>query len=169
MASDGGLGQGGLTVRFDYFDDPTAPPVNSVVPSVTVAVRDDVGRLLLIHRTDNDLWALPGGGIDPGETVREAGVRETEEETGYRVRITGLVGIYTDPRHVIEYSDGEVRAQFSICMRGTVTGGAARTSVESSEVVWQQVDRLGELAIHPSMRLRIEHAVDPTRTQPFLT
>jgi 8-oxo-dGTP pyrophosphatase MutT (NUDIX family) len=156
-------------VRFDYFDDPTAPPVNSVVPSVTVAVRDDGGRLLLIHRTDNDLWALPGGGIDPGETVREAGVRETEEETGYRVRITGLVGIYTDPRHVIEYSDGEVRAQFSICMRGTVTGGAARTSGESSEVVWQQVDRLGELAIHPSMRLRIEHAVDPTRTQPFLT
>jgi 8-oxo-dGTP pyrophosphatase MutT (NUDIX family) len=156
-------------VRFDYFDDPTAPPVNSVVPSVTVAVRDDVGRLLLIHRTDNDLWALPGGGIDPGETVREAGIRETEEETGYRVRITGLVGIYTDPRHVIEYSDGEVRAQFSICMRGTVTGGAARTSGESSEVVWQQVDRLGELAIHPSMRLRIEHAVDPTRTQPFLT
>ncbi|GAB2478226.1 NUDIX domain-containing protein [Promicromonospora xylanilytica] len=156
-------------VRFDYFDDPAAPPVNSVVPSVTVAVRDHVGRLLLIHRTDNDLWALPGGGIDPGETVREAGVRETEEETGYHVRITGLVGIYTDPRHVIEYSDGEVRAQFSICMRGTVTGGALRTSGESSEVVWQRIDRLDELEIHPSMRLRIEHAVDPARTQPFLT
>ncbi|PUB25377.1 NUDIX domain-containing protein [Promicromonospora sp. AC04] len=156
-------------VRIDYFDDPTAPPVNSVVPSVTVAVRDDVGRLLLIHRTDNDLWALPGGGIDPGETVRQAGVRETEEETGYRVRITGLIGIYTDPRHVIVYSDGEVRAQFSICMRGTVTGGTARTSGESSEVVWQQVDRLGELEIHPSMRLRIDHAVDSSRTEPFLT
>jgi 8-oxo-dGTP pyrophosphatase MutT (NUDIX family) len=156
-------------VRFDYFDDPAAPPVNSVVPSVTVAVRDDVGRLLLIHRTDNDLWALPGGGIDPGETVRQAGIRETEEETGYRVRITGLVGIYTDPRHVIVYSDGEVRAQFSICMRGAVTGGFARTSSESSEVVWQQVDRLGDLDIHPSMRLRIAHAVDPARTEPYLT
>jgi 8-oxo-dGTP pyrophosphatase MutT (NUDIX family) len=156
-------------VRFDYFDDPEAPPVNSVVPSVTVAVQDDVGRLLLIHRTDNNLWALPGGGIDPGETVRQAGIRETEEETGYRVRITGLIGIYTDPRHVIVYSDGEVRAQFSICMRGAVTGGVARTSLESSEVVWQQVDRLDELAIHPSMRLRIEHAVDPGRTEPYLT
>nr|BFF21903.1 hypothetical protein GCM10025730_54240 [Promicromonospora thailandica] len=55
-------------------------------------------------------------------------MRETEEETGYRVRITGLVGIYTDPRHVIVYSDGEVRSQFSICMRGAVTGGSARTS-----------------------------------------
>lgn len=155
--------------RLDYFDDPTAPAVNSVVPSVTVAVRDGGGRLLLIHRTDNDLWALPGGGIDPGETVRQAGVRETEEETGYRVRITGLVGIYTDPRHVIVYSDGEVRAQFSICMRAAVTGGAVRTSHESSEVVWQPVDRLGELAIHPSMRLRIDHAMDLSRTEPFLT
>ena len=155
--------------RFDYFDDPTAPPVNSVVPSVTVAVRDDVGRLLLIHRTDNGLWALPGGGIDPGETVRQAGVRETEEETGYRVRITGLVGIYTDPRHVIVYSDGEVRAQFSICMHGVTTGGAARTSTESSEVVWHQVDQLDELDIHPSMRLRIAHAVDTDRRQPYLT
>src|SRR5690606_19060701 len=94
--------------------------------------------------------------------------RETEEETGYRVRITGLVGIYTDPRHVIVYSDGEVRSQFSICMRGTLTGGVARTSAESSEVVWQQVDRLGELAIHPSMRLRIAHAVDRARTEPYL-
>ena len=156
-------------VRSDYFDDPAAPPVNSVVPSVAVAVQDDDGRLLLIRRTDNNLWALPGGGIDPGETVREAGVRETEEETGYHVRITGLVGIYTDPRHVIEYSDGEVRAQFSICLRGTVTAGAARTSEESSEVVWQRLDRLDDLDIHPSMRLRIEHAVDPARTQPFLT
>ena len=155
--------------RLDYFDDPAAPAVNSVVPSVTVAVRDGGGRLLLIHRTDNDLWALPGGGIDPGETVRQAGVRETEEETGYRVRITGLVGIYTDPRHVIVYSDGEVRAQFSICMRAAVTGGAVRTSHESSEVVWQPVDRLGELAIHPSMRLRIDHAMDLSRTEPFLT
>ena len=156
-------------VRSDYFDDPAAPRVNAVVPSVTVAVQDDAGRLLLIHRTDNNLWALPGGGIDPGETVRQAGIRETEEETGYRVRITGLIGIYTDPRHVIVYSDGEVRAQFSICMRGVVTGGTARTSGESSEVVWQPVDRLGELDIHPSMRLRIEHAVDPSRTQPYLT
>ncbi|GHH64677.1 NUDIX hydrolase [Promicromonospora soli] len=156
-------------VRSDYFDDPAAPRVNSVVPSVTVAVQDDAGRLLLIHRTDNDLWALPGGGIDPGETVRQAGIRETEEETGYRVGITGLVGIYTDPRHVIVYSDGEVRAQFSICMRGVVTGGTARTSGESSEVVWQPVDRLDELDIHPSMRLRIDHAVDSSRTQPYLT
>lgn len=155
--------------RIDYFDDPDAPEINSVVPSVTVAVRDDGGRLLLIHRTDNDLWSIPGGAIDPGETVREAGVRETKEETGYDIEITGLVGIYTDTRHRIAYSDGEVRAQFSICMTGRVVGGEARTSAESSEVVWQPVDQLDGLAMHRSTRLRIDHALDPHRTEPWLT
>lgn len=154
--------------RRDYFDDPSAPPANSIVPSVTVAVRNPSGALLLIHRTDNDLWALPGGGVDVGESVKQAGVRETKEETGLDVRITGLVGIYTDPRHVIAYTDGEVRQQFSICMHGQVTGGTIATSSESSEVVWVPIDQLAALNIHPSMMLRITHALDWDRAEPYL-
>jgi 8-oxo-dGTP pyrophosphatase MutT (NUDIX family) len=156
-------------VRTDYFDDPHAPAPNSVVPSVTVVVHDDANRLLLIHRTDNDLWSIPGGAIDPGESVRQAAVRETREETGYDVGVADLVGIYTDPRHVIAYSDGEVRSQFSICVRASVLGGRARTSSESSEVVWQPVDRLEELSMHPTIRLRIDHALDESRREPWLT
>ncbi len=153
-------GQYGPMTRTDYFDDPAAPSANSIVPSVTVAVRNEAGALLLIHRTDNDLWAIPGGGVDIGESVPQAGVRETEEETGLLVEIIGLVGIYTDPRHVIAYDDGEVRQQFSICMRGAVVGGTIRTSNESSEVLWMPVNELEGLNIHPSMRLRIDHALD---------
>ncbi|GAB3172094.1 NUDIX domain-containing protein [Myceligenerans halotolerans] len=155
--------------RTDYFDDPQAPEPNSIVPAVSVIARDEAGRILLIHRTDNDLWSIPGGAMEPGESVRQAAVRETYEETGYDVEITGLVGIYTDPNHIIAYSDGEVRSQFSICLTGDVTGGQARTSAESSEVVWQPVDQLGELRIHPTNRLRIDHALDTGRTQPWLT
>ncbi|SRR5712692_67296 len=90
------------------------PIVVSHVPSVT-AVAVDGDRLLLVHRTDNDLWALPGGGHDLGETIQDTVVREVKEETGIDVQVTGLVGIYTDPAHVIAYDDGEVRQQFSIC------------------------------------------------------
>lgn len=158
-----------MTRRIDLFDDPAAPPVNSRVPSVTVAVTNDTGALLLIHRTDNDLWALPGGGIDLGESTRQAGVRETEEETGLRVEIVGVVGIYDDPRHVIVYDDGEVRAQFSICLRGYVVGGALRPSDESSEVAWVLPPRLDGLPIHPSMRLRINHALTPGVRKTYLT
>ena len=50
--------------RIDYLDDPDAPAANSLVPSVNVAVVDERSRLLLIRRSDNDNWALPGGAMD---------------------------------------------------------------------------------------------------------
>jgi ADP-ribose pyrophosphatase YjhB (NUDIX family) len=93
--------------RIDYFNDPDAPAANSIVPSVTAVIRNDLGELLLVHKTDNDLWALPGGGVDPGESVTMAVVREVKEETGIDVVVDDLVGVYTNPRHVMAYDDGE--------------------------------------------------------------
>jgi ADP-ribose pyrophosphatase YjhB (NUDIX family) len=61
--------------------------------------------------------ALPGGGQEIGEYIAETAVRETREETGVDIEVTGPVGIYTNPNHVVEFSDGEVRQQFSICFR----------------------------------------------------
>ena len=55
--------------RIDYHDDPDEPKVNSMVPSVNVVVVNDAGEILLIRRSDNDNWALPGGAIDLGESV----------------------------------------------------------------------------------------------------
>jgi ADP-ribose pyrophosphatase YjhB (NUDIX family) len=55
------------------------PPANSLVPSVNAAVINEAGDLLLIRRTDNGNWALPGGAIDLGESVAQAAVRETRE------------------------------------------------------------------------------------------
>jgi len=52
----------------------------------------------VIRRTDNDNWAVPGGGMDLGESITDAAVRETREETGISCEITGLVGIYTNPQ-----------------------------------------------------------------------
>jgi ADP-ribose pyrophosphatase YjhB (NUDIX family) len=101
--------------RIDFFDDPKAPKANSMVPSANVVVSNNSGEILMIRRSDNDNWALPGGAMDLGESMPEAAVRETLEETGVRVEITGIVGIYTDPRHVILYtSNGEARQEFSI-------------------------------------------------------
>lgn len=122
--------------RVDYFRDPSAPLANSVVPSVTAVVRNRDGDLLLIHKTDNDLWALPGGGHDIGEGIGDTVAREVEEETGIRVTVEGISGLYTDPEHVMAYDDGEVRQQFSICFRARPAGGELRTSSESKEVRW---------------------------------
>ncbi|MET4922307.1 NUDIX domain-containing protein [Streptomyces sp. PSRA5] len=154
--------------RIDHYNDPAAPQANSVVPSVTAVVCDDAGRLLLIHKTDNGLWALPGGGHDIGERVGDTVVREVAEETGIDVKVDAIVGIYTNPHHVIAYDDGEVRQQFSICFRAHPTGGALRTSSESKEVRWIDPADLDSLDIHPSMRLRIEHGLDGSRHEPYI-
>lgn len=95
--------------RTDYYNDPDAPTPNSVVPSASAIVADDQGRILLVKRRDNTLWALPGGGHDIGETIEQTAIREVKEETGLEVAVTGLVGIYTDPAHVVAFTDGEVR------------------------------------------------------------
>ncbi|GGX50246.1 NUDIX domain-containing protein [Streptomyces fructofermentans] len=154
--------------RIDYFRDPNAPQANSVVPSVTAVVQDDSGQLLLIHKTDNGLWALPGGGHDIGERIGETVVREVLEETGIQVEVDNIIGLYTDPAHVLAYDDGEVRQQFSICFRAHPTGGSLRTSSESKEVRWVNPADLDGLDIHPSMMLRIRHGLDESRGEPYI-
>ncbi|WP_367320812.1 NUDIX domain-containing protein [Streptomyces sp. HUAS ZL42] len=153
--------------RIDYFRDPTAPKANSVVPSVTAVVLDDAGRLL-IHKTDNDLWALPGGGHDIGERIGDTVIREVSEETGIDVEVDGIVGLCTDPEHVLAYDDGEVRQQFSICFRAHPVGGTLRTSSESKQVRWVCPADLDGLDIHPSMMLRIRHGLDESRQEPYI-
>ncbi|GAA0614369.1 NUDIX domain-containing protein [Kutzneria viridogrisea] len=154
--------------RVDHYNDPNAPQANSLRLAVSAFVLDDAGRLLMIRRTDNDRYAIPGGGHEVGETVAQAVVREVEEETGIDVEVTGLIGIYSNPAHVIAYDDGEVRQEFSLCFRASPTGGQLRTSSESSEVEWVERECLDELNIHPSIRLRIGHGFED-RQQPYFT
>lgn len=152
--------------RIDYYRDSDAPAANSIVVAVTAFVRDEGGRLLLIRRTDNDLYAIPGGALDLGETLTQAVRREVMEETGIAVEVTGLVGVYSDPEHVIEFTDGEVRQEFSICFRAEPAGGDPRTSDESKEVLWVAPAGLDALDIHPAIRLRIRHGLEQ-RAEPY--
>lgn len=145
--------------RTDYYDDPAAPKANSLVVAVVVVAVDD-GNVLMIQRTDNGRWALPGGGQELGESVREAAIRETREETGIDIDVTGVVGIYSDPRHVIAYDDGEVRQEFALCLSATPTGGTPTTSDESRQVRWIPTDELDQLDVADSTLRRIRHAVD---------
>lgn len=152
--------------RTDHYRSPDAPAANSIVVAVTAFIQDETGRILMIRRTDNDLYAVPGGALELGETLTETVQREVMEETGIDVQVTGMIGVYSDPTHVIEFTDGEVRQEFSICFRATPTGGTLRTSDESKEVLWVAPSDLGDLNIHPSIQLRIQHGLD-RRSEPY--
>lgn len=149
--------------RIDYYDDPNAPKANSLVPSVNVVVENDKGEILMIRRTDNDNWALPGGAIDLGESITQAAIRETKEETGIDIEVTGLVGIYSDPKHVIHYTrNNEVRQEFSVVVSAVFRGGSLAISGESSEVEWVSEESWKSRTMDRSMRYRLEDYIEDT-------
>lgn len=154
--------------RTEHYRDPDAPQANSLVVAAVVFVQDADGRVLLIQRSDNNLWALPGGGMDIGERVGETAERETLEETGYRIKVSDLIGIYSDPDHVIAYDDGEVRQQFALLFRARLIDGAAKPSEESPRVCWQTREEIAGLDMHPSIRMRVEHGFDRRRGDVYL-
>ncbi|MFG2182552.1 NUDIX hydrolase [Streptomyces abikoensis] len=141
--------------RRDYEDDPNAPVANSLVPAASVVVVDDVGRVLLQRRRDNGMWALPGGGMRIGESLPDCAVRETKEETGMDVEVVGIVGTYTNPRHVFAYDDGEVRQEFSVCFLARPLAGRLAVSDESTDVRWFEPGKIDELPMVPSIRKRL--------------
>ncbi|SED55382.1 ADP-ribose pyrophosphatase YjhB, NUDIX family [Amycolatopsis tolypomycina] len=145
--------------RVDYYNDPNAPKANSIAVAVSAFIQDDEGRILMIRRTDNDLYSIPGGQLELGETLAEAAVREVREETGIECQVTGVIGLYSDPKHVIAYDDGEVRQEFSICFRAEPRGGSLQVSDESKEVHWLPPKELTNLKIHSAIILRITHAL----------
>ena len=154
--------------RIDYFDDPDAPRPTRIVPGVSVAVVNADEQLLMIRRTDNDQWAMPGGAQEVGETPLAAAQREVQEETGIECDITGLVGIFSNPRNVVEYtSNGEVRQEFSILFAGQPAGGAVVTSDESQDVAWIDRGEVLNLPMPPAQRRRVAYFLEFTG-MPFL-
>jgi ADP-ribose pyrophosphatase YjhB (NUDIX family) len=153
--------------RREYLHDPDAPEPNSLVVATSAVVVDRHGRVLMQRRADSGNWALPGGGMEMSESLADSVVREVKEETGYDIEVTGLVGTYTDPSHIIAYDDGEVRRQFNICYTARIIGGEMRMSDESTAIRFVDPAELAELPMHPTQRLRLRHFLEH-RAEPYL-
>ncbi|HWG02831.1 MAG TPA: NUDIX domain-containing protein [Trebonia sp.] len=145
-----------MSRRIEYLNDPAAPKPNSLVPASGVLAVDDSGRLLLQRRRDTGQWAIPMGKQEFGETVSQCAVRETEEETGVRVEVTGLLGVYSDPGHVVLYtSDGETRQEYEVILLGRPVSGEPTANDEASAAGWFAVAELDGLDIHPTQRRQL--------------
>jgi 8-oxo-dGTP diphosphatase len=146
--------------RRDYFYDPEAPKPNSIRSAAAVALFDSDGNILLLRRKDNDKWTMPGGTLDFGESLTYCAIREVREETGLQIRITGLIGTYTDPHILIAYSDGEVRQEFTFVYAAEIESGELKIDDESKEAAWVPLSSAVELPLAESQRRRLKDVVE---------
>ena len=123
-------------------------------------------ELLLMRRSDNGHWSLPGGFVEKGESVAAAARREVAEETGYTVEIGRLVGVYSDPAtQIVDYGrkkgagpDGGDRRihVVNLCFEArALEAGPATTPEETLEIGFFDPRRLPEPLV-PIQRIRIE-------------
>ena len=147
--------------RTEHLNDPGAPKPNSLVPAAGVLAVDGQGRVLLQRRRDTGQWAIPMGKQELGETVTQCAVRETEEETGVKVEVTGLLGVYSDPGHVVFYtSDGETRQEYEVILLGRPVSGEPRANDEASAAAWFTIAELDSLDIHPTQWRQLRNWLD---------
>lgn len=109
-------------------------------------------KMLLVRRADNGRWAVPGGYMEPGESVSETCVREVLEETGLHVRVVHLVAVYSTPHKLLKYPDGNCIQLVVLHFVAEPVGGDLRLSNETTELkYWSRAEvedlEMGELDI----------------------
>ena len=115
---------------------------------VLAAIFNEKGELLLQKRGDKKKWGLPGGVLELGETFEEALVREIEEETGFKVKPTSIIGIYTGPKYNISYPNGDKTQPVAILFSVKIMGGKLTDKVdeETLELKYFTKNKLPEIA-----------------------
>ena len=120
-------------------------------------ILDDAGtNLLLTRRTDNGRWCLPGGAMEPGESIEECCLREVWEETGLVVRIVRLLGLYSTPHRVTSYGDGQRWQTVSATFVAEITGGSLGVSDETTAVGFFSPQAMAAMDIVDPHRERIQ-------------
>jgi ADP-ribose pyrophosphatase YjhB (NUDIX family) len=122
----------------------------------SAAILDPTGqKILLIRRSDNGWWAVPGGYMEAGETFTEACAREVLEETGLRVRVGQLAAVYTSPHVRLDYPDGNRLQLVVLHFAAQAVGGELRISAETTEVGYFTREEIENLDMSDLNRQRV--------------
>ena len=111
-----------------------------------VFVVNSENKVLLIRRTDNNMWALPGGCQNLDETPKDCAIRECFEETGLHVQITDLLGVWSSKCYEYINYPWKENMFTHIVYKAVVSGGKETISSESNEIGWFMYDRLPALS-----------------------
>jgi ADP-ribose pyrophosphatase YjhB (NUDIX family) len=108
----------------------------------SAAIFDEQGRILLTRRADNGQWCMPGGRMEPGESVAEACEREVFEETGLSVRVQRLVGVYSHPDQLVIYPDGNKAHIVALHFEAEIITGELGLSNETTDFGYFTMDEV---------------------------
>ncbi len=142
---------------------PTPDPTHLRRTATDAAVFDERGRILLQRRSDFNVWGLPGGAIEVGETLVEAVQREVKEESGYDVEVIRLIGVYGDPNFTTtRYPSGDLVHYVSLTFECRVTGGELKMNEESNAMAWfDRTELPAEIFPDQLPRIRDAFAAEP--------
>ena len=108
-------------------------------------------KFLLTKRADNGQWCIPGGHMEPGESVAETVIREILEETGLEVEIVKLIGVYSSPHIKVEYQPGQSMQPVVFNFELRQVGGELGTSDEVTEYGFfslEELENIDFMSIH---------------------
>ncbi len=128
-------------------------PLKLIVGCDTFIINDK-NEILLIKRADNKLWATPGGSLELDETPMQGAARECFEETGFKVKIIELLGVFSSNCYEFinfPWKDSKICHLF---FRGKIISGEKMTSDETLEVEWFSEDKLPELSDGHEVRIK---------------
>ncbi len=119
-------------------------PPTYIQPAARAVIFDERGRILLIRRGDNKQWALPAGGMEPGESVTECMAREVWEETGLTVETSVAFAVYSEPRFTAPTRPEAQLLTVAYRVDGW-SGELDRVTDETDDAMWFSVDELRSL------------------------
>ena len=112
-------------------------------------------KVLLMQRSDDGKWAVPGGAMMAGESLSEACERETLEETGLKIKVNRLLSVYTSPHRLLTYPDGNKWQPVNLHFEAEIISGELTLSEEATAFGFFSLLETESLEMHGMDRMRV--------------
>jgi 8-oxo-dGTP pyrophosphatase MutT (NUDIX family) len=132
-----------------------------LLPSASILIFNEEGKLLVGLQGDRNVWVIPGGAVDPGESAVDAAIREAYEETGLHIEITGIFGVFGGPDFKVTYPNGDSADYIMTTFNARAVGGNLHAlDGEFADLRFVTKDELMQLELAHWARLVLPHAFD---------